>query len=257
MPNDTALITGASSGIGRELARLFAANGYDLVLVARRADALDALGRELEATHHITARALPADLAQPGAARRIYDELARSGILVDAVVNNAGFGAQGPLATIPLERQLEMIQVNVTALTELTRLFLPGMLERNRGGILNVGSTAGFQPGPFMTVYYATKAYVISFTDALAEEVAGTALRLSCLCPGPTATGFADEARITQSRLFQGATMTAADVARVGYEGWTRGKTIVIPGLTNRLGALLVRISPRSMVRKLTKRLNT
>ena len=160
------------------------------------------------------------------------------------------------MAEIPLDRQLEMIQVNVTALTELTRLFLPGMLQRNRGGVLNVGSTAGFQPGPLMAVYYATKAYVVSFTDALAEEVAGTALRVSCLAPGPTATEFADVARISTSRLFQRTVMSAADVARAGYEGWKRNTTIVVPGFSNRFGTLLVRVSPRSMVRRIAKGLN-
>jgi short-subunit dehydrogenase len=161
------------------------------------------------------------------------------------------------VAQLSLDRQLEMIQVNVTALTELTRLFLPGMLERNRGGVLNVGSTAGFQPGPMMAVYYATKAYVVSFTEALAEEVAGSALRVSCLAPGPTATGFAEEAHMTHTRLFRLGTMTAADVARIGYEGWKRRKVLVIPGTTNRLGVTLVRVSPRPIVRKLLKRLNT
>jgi short-subunit dehydrogenase len=255
MEQPFALITGASSGMGREMARLFAADGYNLVVVARRADALAELVRELTAAHRISARAIAADLSQPGAGRTIADALA--GSPVDVVVNNAGFGAHGPVAEIPLERQLEMIQVNITALTELTRLFLPGMLERNRGGVLNVGSTAGFQPGPNMAVYYATKAYVISFTDALAEEVAGTALHVTCLSPGPTATEFVDVAGMRKSRLFQRTVMTAADVAKAGYEGWKQNKTIVVPGFSNWLGTLVVRVSPRSTVRQLTKRLNT
>ena len=233
---ETALITGASAGMGREFARLFAADGYNLVVVARRADALEELVRDLTAAYHVSARAIAADLSQPGAGRTIAAALA--GTPVDVVVNNAGFGAHGPVAEIPLDRQLEMIQVNVTALTELTRLFLPGMLERNRGGVLNVASTAAFQPGPNMAVYYATKAYVLSFTDALAEEAAGTALHVTCLAPGPTATEF-------------------ADVARAGYEGWKHNTTIVVPGFSNRLGAFFVRVSPRSTVRKLTKRLNS
>jgi short-subunit dehydrogenase len=252
---ETALITGASAGMGREFARLFAADRYNLVVVARRVDALDELVRELTAAYQISARAIATDLSQPGAGRTIAAALA--GTPVDVVVNNAGFGAHGYVAEIPLERQLEMIQVNVTVLTELTRLFLPGMLERNRGGVLNVASTAGFQPGPNMAVYYATKAYVLSFTDALAEEAAGTALHVTCLAPGPTATEFADVAGVKKSRLFQGAVMTAADVARAGYAGWKQNKAIVVPGFSNRLGALLVRVSPRSTVRKLTKRLNT
>jgi uncharacterized protein len=257
MANPTALVTGASSGIGRELARLFAADGHDLVVVARRTDALDEVVREVTRAHAVKARALAADLAQAGSARQIYDELSRTGTTIDVVVNNAGFGTHGAVAELPLDRQLAMIQVNVTSLTELTRLFLPGMLERNRGGVLNVGSTAAFQPGPFMAVYYATKAYVLSFTEALAEEVADTDLRVSCLAPGPTATGFGEEAGMTKTRLFRLGTMSASDVARIGYDGWKRRKVIVVPGITNRAGVALVRLSPRWMVRKLLKRLNT
>ncbi|MGH9887750.1 MAG: SDR family NAD(P)-dependent oxidoreductase [bacterium] len=257
MANHTALITGASSGIGRELAHRFAADGHDLVVIARRAAALDELVGEMTRAHGVKARAIAADLAQPAAARHIYDELSRAGTPIDVIVNNAGFGLQGTVAQLALDRQLEMIQVNVTALTELTRLFLPGMLERNAGGVLNVGSTAGFQPGPMLAVYYATKAYVVSFTEALAEEVAGSALRVSCLAPGPTATGFAEEAHMTESRLFRLGTMNAADVARIGYQGWKRRKVLVIPGMTNRFGVAAVRLSPRSIVRKLLKQLNT
>jgi hypothetical protein len=258
MARQTALITGASSGIGRELALRFAADEYDLVVVARRAAALDDLVREVTRAHGVAARAIAADLAQPAAPRQIFDELQRAGVRVDVLVNNAGFGAQGRMLEIPLERQLEMIQLNVTALTELTRRFVPDMLARNEGGILNVGSTAGFQPGPFMAVYYATKAYVIALTEALAEELSGTALRVSCLAPGPTATHFAEEANMTKTRLFRRlGTMEAADVARIGYEGWKNRKVIVVPGITNRVGVQLVRVSPRAVVRKLLRNLNT
>jgi short-subunit dehydrogenase len=149
-----------------------------------------------------------------------------------------------------------MIQVNVTALTALSRSFLPSMLIRNRGGILNVGSTAAFQPGPLMAVYYATKAYVESFTEALAEEVSGTAVRVSCLCPGPTETGFAEAAAITDTNLFRRTVMPSADVARIGYDGWKSGKILVVPGLSNRVGMAVVRFSPRPMVRRVVKRLN-
>jgi len=257
MARQTALVTGASSGIGRELALQFAAGGYDLVVVARRAAPLDELVAEVTRVHGVHASALAADLAEPSAPRQIHDQLDRAGTPIDTIVNNAGFGLGGAVAALPMDRQLEMIQVNVTALTALTRLFLPGMLERNRGGILNVGSTAGFQPGPMLAVYYATKAYVLSFTEAIAEEVAGSALRVSCLCPGPTATEFAKTAELTNSNLFRRQTMTAADVARIGYDGWTKGRVLVIPGVSNRLGVALVRLSPRSMVRKIVKRLNT
>jgi len=253
----TALITGASAGIGRELARQFAAAGYDLVVVARRAAALDTLASELAGAHRISVRVLPADLTDPDASARIVSEIDRLGVPIDVLVNNAGFGLQGNVSDLSLSRQLEMIQVNVTALTALTRSFVPGMRQRNRGGVLNVGSTAGFQPGPMMAVYYATKAYVVSFTEALAEELAGTALRVSCLAPGPTATEFAEAAEITGTRLFRLGTMSAADVARIGFDGWSRGRVLVVPGLTNRIGTAVVRVSPRAVVRKVLKRLNS
>ncbi|NUR56904.1 MAG: SDR family oxidoreductase [Acidobacteria bacterium] len=256
MDTQTAIVTGASSGIGRELARLFAADGYNLVVVARQREALESLIAGITRDHRVAARALAVDLADPEAGRRIEEDLARAGVLVDVLVNNAGFGLQGAFADLPLERQLAMIQVNVTTLTELTRRFLPGMLARNRGGILNVGSTAGFQPGPFMAGYYATKAYVVSLTEALAEEVAGSAVRVSCLAPGPTATRFAEAARMTETRLFRGGTMTAAAVARIGYDAWKRGKILAVPGVSNKLGVALVRVSPRPLVRTIVKRLN-
>ena len=257
MGSQTAIVTGASSGIGRELALLFAGDGYNLVLVARQLAALDALVAEIARNRPVRARALAIDLSQPDASRRIEEDLVRAGEVADVVVNNAGFGLQGAFADLPLDRQLEMIQVNVTALTDLTRRFLPGMQTRNRGGILNVGSTAGFQPGPFMAVYYATKAYVVSLTEAVAEEVSGSAVRVSCLAPGPTATNFAEAARMTETRLFRAGTMTAAEVARIGYDGWKRGKVLVVPGASNQFGAALVRVSPRPLVRKILRRLNT
>jgi short-subunit dehydrogenase len=252
----TALITGASAGIGRLLAGHFARDGYDLVLVARRAAALEQLAAQLSAAHAVGARVLAMDLSDPGGAARVHESLAGDGTIVDVVVNNAGFGLQGHFARLPLDRQLEMIQLNIVALTELTRRFLPGMLQRNRGGVLNVASTAAFQPGPFMSVYYATKAYVLSFTEALAEEVSGSAVRVSCLAPGPTDTEFAEVAGLKKSPLFTGAVMEAEPVARAGYEGWTRGKVLVVPGASNRLGAIAVRLAPRAKVRKITRRLN-
>ena len=254
---DTVLITGASAGIGRDLARLFAADGHHVVLVARRADALRALASELRERHRVEATVLAADLADPAAPGKILAHLDSAGLAVDVVVNNAGFGLQGAVAALPLERQLEMIQVNVTALTALTRIFLPGMLQRNRGGVLNVASTAAFQPGPLMAVYYATKAYVESFTEALAEEVDGTPLRISCLCPGPTATEFAEVAAITETNLFRRTVMSSAEVARIGYDGWRDGKVLVVAGLSNKLGMALVRVAPRPAVRRMIKRLNS
>jgi short-subunit dehydrogenase len=257
MANPTALITGASSGIGRSLAYLFARDGHDLVLVARRAAALEELAAELTRAAGVRAQVLSADLSRQSGAELAYTELQRLGVTVDVLVNNAGVGMQGAFAALPLDRQLQMIQLNVTSLTALTRLLLPGMLQRGRGGVLNVGSTAGFQAGPFMAVYYATKAYVVSFTEALADECAGSGLRITCLAPGPTATGFAAEAGVTDSRLFRGKTMTPDEVARIGYEAWKEGKPLVVAGSANRVGAFMVRLLPRATVIKAVRRLNT
>jgi short-subunit dehydrogenase len=253
----TVLITGASSGIGRAFAHLFARDGCNLVLVARRETVLEELASELTRQHKARVTVIAIDLADPVAALRLHEQLRRDGVVVDVLVNNAGFGAQGAFAGLPLERQLQMIHLNVTALTALTRLLLPSMLERGRGGILNVGSTAAFQPGPFMAVYYATKAYVVSFSEALADELSGSGLRVSCLAPGPTATAFAAEAGAAESRLFEGETMTADEVARIGYEGWKQGTPLVIAGAGNRWRAFLVRLAPRAWVRKAVRDLHT
>ena len=238
---ETVLITGASSGIGRELARQFAGDGADLVLIARSEDRLRELAAELAAESGVTVEVVPADLARPGSPDQIVQTLAQRQIEVDVLVNNAGFG-----------RQLDMIEVNVAALTRLTALLLPAMLERRRGGILNVASTAAFQPGPNSAVYYATKAYVLSFTEALAEEVRGSGVRVSCLAPGPTDTGFAAQAGATGSRLFRRGVMDAGRVARAGHDGLRRGKTVVIPGLRNRALAVGARLSPRILATKIS-----
>jgi short-subunit dehydrogenase len=252
----TALITGASSGIGQALARLMAADGYDLVLAARRLDPLARLAAELAAAHHVAVRTRAVDLSRPEGASALLDYLEAERIAIDVLVNNAGFGLRGAFAELPLDRQLEMIALNITTLTMLTRRLLPGMRERNRGGVLSVGSTAGFQPGPFMAVYYATKAYVVSFSEALGEELSGSNLRVTCLAPGPTATEFATTARATDANLFKGEMMSADDVARQGYEGWKSGRVLVVPGRTNRLRALAVRLLPRAVVRKTVRQMN-
>jgi uncharacterized protein len=257
MADETVLVTGASSGIGMELARLFAADKSDLVLVARSREKLEHLADELRQAHGVTIIVLAKDLADPVTPQAIFEELAGRGIHVDVVVNNAGFGAIGALAGLPLQRQMEMIQVNVAALTHLTRLFLPGMIERRRGGVLNVGSTAGFQPGPMMAVYYASKAYVLSFSEALAEELLGANVTVTCLAPGPTETGFGAVSGMDHAFVFRLGAMDAATVARAGYRGFRRGWAIVIPGLKNRLLAFSVRLGPRFFVRKLVKWLNT
>ncbi len=255
MTAETALITGASAGIGWELARQFAADKTNLVLVARRSERLEELAAQVRREHGVEARVVTADLGRPEAPQSIIDHLSSVGVTVDVLVNNAGFGTLGPVAELDLRRQMEMVQVNVCALTHLTRLLLPGMIQRRRGGILNVASTAGFQPGPFMAVYYATKAYVLSFSEAVAEEVAAQGVKVSCLCPGPTATEFADTARMGHALMFRLHTMTARQVAQIGYRAFRRGKLLVVPGWLNYLGSMGVRFAPRSVVRKIARRL--
>jgi len=255
MGDETVLITGASSGIGLELTRLFAAAGSDLVLVARREDRLSALADELGA-NDVTVRVLPADLSLPTAASAIYEILSGSGIDIDILVNNAGFGARGSVAELSVARQTEMMQVNMRTLTELTRRMLPGMIQRGWGGILNVASTAAFQPGgPYMAVYYASKAYVLSFTEGLAEEVAGTEINVTCLAPGPVATEFGAVAGVDDTISFKVGALEASKVAWAGYRGLRRGKTLVVPGLRNKFTTLAVRLLPRGVVRKAIARM--
>lgn len=249
---DTVLVTGASSGIGRELALLFARDGADLVLVARGEGPLREFAAGLAAEHGARAQVLAADLSQPGSAEEIARTLAQQGVQVDVLVNNAGFGARGHVAGIGVQRQLEMIEVNVAALTRLTALFLPGMLERRHGAVLNVASTAAFQAGPNQAVYCATKAYVLSFTEALAEEVRGSGVRVSCLAPGPTSTGFAARADMTGAKAFRIGVMGAGPVARAGYDGLRHGKTLVVPGVVNQLLALSVRFAPRTLITRVS-----
>jgi short-subunit dehydrogenase len=253
---ETALVTGASSGIGWELAKCFAAEGSNLVLVARNQQALEQLSAELEASHGIKVRILTADLALPETPKRIFEELSRLNICVDILVNNAGFGLHSEFLNLSLPRQLEIIHVNVTALTELTGLFLPGMIQRRRGGILNVGSVAGFLPGPNMAVYYASKAYVQSFTEALAAETSGSGLSISVLCPGPTESNFGNIARGGKPRRAERAKMSAQAVARVGHRQFRAGKVVVVPGIANRLLVFLPRMVPRRLARFVVKKYN-
>jgi uncharacterized protein len=252
----TALITGASSGIGLELARLFAAGGYDLVLVARSAGRLEELAGELRKRGG-TVRMMAKDLARPESPEEVFRELEGAGVAIDVLVNNAGFATFGPFAETDLGQELEELRLNVFTLTHLTKKLLPGMLARRRGGVLNVASTAGFQPGPLMAVYYATKAYVVSFSEALAEELAGTGLTVSVLCPGPTATGFQQRAGMESSKLFSGLLRVAdaPSVARAGYEGFRAGKRVIIPGLVNKIGVQSIRITPRALAAKVVKKM--
>lgn len=240
-----ALVTGASSGLGLEFARLLAADGYDLALVARSGERLERLARELAATHGIRAQAIVQDLSSADAVAHI---VARVGSC-DVLVNNAGFASRGAFATLDSQRMHDELHVDIVALTQLTRAYLPGMLERKAGRILNVASTAAFLPGPFMAVYYAAKAYVLSFSEALWEETRATGVSVTCLCPGATATGFAQRADMEGTLLFSRLPAAgAANVARAGYRGMLRGKRLVIPGAGNRFVALSPHITPRRML---------
>ncbi|MDQ5858985.1 MAG: SDR family oxidoreductase [Acidobacteriota bacterium] len=251
-----ALVTGASSGIGRELARNAAKDRFDVVLVARRRERMQELADELSARYGVTVEIVAADLAAPGSAKAVFTAASARTGSVDVLVNNAGLGVHGLFAETPLERELETIRVNVLALTELTKYCVPGMIERGRGRILNVASTASFQPGPLMAVYYATKAYVLSFTEALAEELTGTGVTATALCPGPTLTEFQERAGFGDVPLFRGPLVwDAASVARVGWDGAKRGKHVVIPGFANRVLALGARLSPRRLSTKIARRL--
>jgi short-subunit dehydrogenase len=252
----TALITGASSGLGLELARLFARDGHDLVVVARRRDHLEALATRLAADHGVAARIIAEDLADPVAPLRIVEELRACRIEVDFLVNSAGFGANGPFATLDLGRQLAMFQVNAGALMHLTGLLLPGMIARGSGRILNLGSTAGFQPGPFMAVYYASKAFVNSFTEALAYELRGTGVTATVSCPGATVTEFSAVAGTTDSRLFRLGTTSAPDVAAHAYRAMMSGKVMSLPGWRAKLGLHLLRFGSRGMARGAAARMN-
>ncbi|MBI3313479.1 MAG: SDR family oxidoreductase [Candidatus Omnitrophica bacterium] len=249
----TALVTGASGGIGYELAKLLAQDGYSLVLVARSREKLEQIARDLERAFSISIKIITKDLSQPQAAEEIFQELERESIPIDILINNAGFGHYGFFSEIDWKRQEEMIALNVTALAHLTQLFLSGMMQRKQGRILNVASTSAFQPGPLMAVYYATKAYVLSFSEAIANELKNTGVTVTCLCPGATSTDFQKNAVMGNNWLFKLNLMKADVVARIGYQGLMKGKTLVIPGWTNWLGAFLVRFGPRKMVPEIVR----
>jgi short-subunit dehydrogenase len=251
----TVLITGASGGIGYELSKLFAADGYNLILVARSADKLEQLAAELTKDRSITVTNMPKDLSDPSAPQQIFDAVQSKGLSVDELVNNAGFGVQGPFANSSLEEAHQMLQLNIGALTELTRLFLPDMLARKSGRILNVGSTGSFAPVASMAVYGATKAYVLSFSEALAEELRGSGVTVTALCPGVTYTGFQERAGIHSIGTLRMGGMEAADVARIGYRAMQQGRAVVITGLFNQFMIFSNRFSPRSLTRRLTRQL--
>ena len=255
-PGQTALITGASAGLGLELARLAARDGCDLVLVARRRERLEALGTELRAAHGVGVTVLDGDLARPAAAQTIAERVEAAGLALDVLINNAGFGTLGPFAASALARQLEMIDVNVRALVELTHRFLPGMLARRKGRILNLASVAGFAPGPYMATYYASKAFVLSFTEGLATELRGTGVTATASCPGPTATEFGDVAGGSRTKLFRHLA-GAEKVARHAYRAMLAGDVVAIPGVMNELLAQSARIGPRALVRRIAASMNS
>jgi len=254
MAKETALITGASSGIGAEFARVHASKGGDVVLVARRADRLNELKTELEKTFSVRVTVIAKDLSQPGAGEELVGELKTRGIEVDDLINNAGFGGRGLFHERAWEKDRAMIFVNVVALTTLTRLLLPAMVQRGRGRILNVASTAGFLPGPLQAVYYATKAFVVSFSEALANELAGTGVTVTVLCPGATETEFAGQAGVTETLAFKRGTVPAKDVATYGYAAMLKGTPVTVHGATNKfLIHGLLRALPRGAVRKISR----
>lgn len=249
MDKKVAVITGASGGIGEAFARLLASEGYDLVLAARSVDRLESLARDLSAARGIDARAIRADLAEAGAALKLAREIQGSGRPVSLLVNNAGFGSFGEFRSMDPGRIRDMIQVNITALTELTRALLPGMMDHGPSGILNVASTAAFLPGPLMAVYFATKAYVLSLGEALREELRGKGVTVTTLCPGPTASGFQAAAGMEKSGLVRGYRMMSAEkAAAAGYRGLIRGRSLVIPGIANRIQAFSPRLVPRGLL---------
>jgi uncharacterized protein len=252
----TALVTGASSGIGAALAPLFARDGWQLVLVARTVAPMQALADRLAREHGVAVTVIASDLSAPGAAGRLAAELAARGLTVDALVNNAGFGLHGAHATTDAAEESRMLALNVVAVTELTKALLPGMLARGRGRILNLGSVGSFVPGPLMAVYYASKAYVLSYSEALAEELAGTGVTVTALCPGLTRTGFQARAGLP-THMARGAGITADvdDVARAGYAAMMRGARIEVPGALNKLSTFLPRFAPRRLVTAVVKRI--
>ena len=251
-----ALITGASLGIGRAFAHIFARNQFDLVLTARSETQLDSLAAELKQSTGRRVLTISQDLSAPGASEKVFEDVSRSGLTVDALINNAGFGTLGRFWETDRQQQLQMVQLNITALTDLTRLLLPSMIERRRGRILNVASTAAFQPGPLMSVYYASKAYVLSFSQAIHNEARPYGITVTCLCPGPTKTEFAQRAGMNATRLFaSGMAMSAEQVAQIGYRAMMRGRPLVIAGRLNALGAFLTRFAPMRLTAALARRM--
>lgn len=250
-----ALVTGASAGLGLDMARDLARRGWDLVLAARSHATLEAVRDELETEAGVVAHVAAHDLARPGGVDRLLADVERIGRPVDLLVNNAGFGLHGDYLDTDPDAEVEMIRLNVEALVRLTRAALPPMVARGSGRILNVGSTAGFVPGPLMTTYYATKAFVLSYSDALAAELDGTGVSVTCLCPGPTRTGFQERAGLRGPAALRSGAHDSPRVARAGIAGALAGRRRVIPGLANKLATLAPRMLPRDALTALVARI--
>ncbi|MBI1920416.1 MAG: SDR family oxidoreductase [Geobacter sp.] len=247
----TVLVTGATSGIGYALSRRFAADGFSLVMVARDARRLEEISEEFRRNYSVETHWIVKDLAAPEAAQEIFDESRSNKIHVDILVNNAGFNEHGSFVETDHRQELRMIQVHIAALTSLTKLFLPAMVQRKQGGILNVGSTGSFAPVPLDAVYCASKAYILSFTEALADELRGSGVKVTALCPGATETQFASRANMEGTRIFQGRLMDAETVAEAGYRALLRGNTRIVPGFANKATIASLRFLPRDMVARI------
>jgi len=254
----TALVTGASAGIGVDLAECFANDGYNVILAARTESALRDVADRLAKTFAITATPIAADLGAIGGGQRLADEITKRGLSVDIVVNNAGYGMAGAFNGSDAAEQLGMIDLNDRALVELTHVYWPAMMANGRGGVLNVASTAAFQPGPLMAIYYASKAFVLSFSEALWEEARGTGVKVSCLCPGPTVSKFRERAGTGKTRLSKAGTpMPTMIVARMGYDAWQANQRVAVTGFRNRFTASLVPFLPRTMLLRVVRNLQS
>jgi len=254
----TALVTGASAGIGVDLAECFARDGYDVILTARSGSALRDVAARLESAYHVRATPIAQDLGQIGGGAKLAAEIRQRGLSVHVLVNNAGYGQAGAFAESDLDAQLGMIDLNDRALVELTHIYWPSMLANKTGGVLNVASTAEFQPGPLMAIYYASKAFVLSFSEALWEEARGTGVRVSCLCPGPTVSKFRERAGTDKKKLSQSTTpMSSASVAELGYRAWKDNKRVEVTGLRNRVLAAAVPFLPRTTILGIVRNLQS
>jgi hypothetical protein len=257
--NKIALITGATTGIGFEFTKLLAADGYNLALIARDEQKLRQIAADSQTKFNISVNIYPKDLSVTSDTENVVRQVREEVGPIDILVNNAGFGISGAFVETDLAREVEMIQLNVLSVVIITKLFAREMAQRRRGKILNVASTAAFQPGPFMAIYYATKAFVLSFSEGLAEELKDSGVTVTVLCPGPTATQFSKRAEMEKSKLFKGGIIPVLDavtVAKIGYDGLIKGQRLVIPGLMNKIGVLALRSIPRRLITQITKQLN-